>query len=130
MLNRHSNVFLFELGFARVIYCVMAKSLSERIGARAKPQKRSRRNRAVFLALRTEIEQAIADGWSKKAVWETLREEGAIQFGYDAFLAHARKSLPKVAAAASRVASQPRATTTNSPQGFTYSANPNKEELF
>jgi hypothetical protein len=108
----------------------MPKSLSERIGARAKPQKRSRRNRAVFLALRAEIEQAIADGWSKKAVWETLRAEGAIQFGYDAFLAHTRKSLPKVAVATSRVVSRAPSSRPTSPQGFEYSATPNKEELF
>jgi hypothetical protein len=112
------------------MHCSMPKSLSERIGARAKPQKRSRRNRAVFLALRAEIEQAIADGWSKKAVWETLREEGAIQFGYDAFLAHARKALPTASAATSRVASRPQANRAKSPPAFEYSATPNKEELF
>jgi len=65
----------------------MAKSLSERIAARAvkKTSPRYAQNKATFLALRGEIKQALEDGWPVKSAWETLFEEGKIDFGYQAF---------------------------------------------
>lgn len=65
----------------------MANSLSERIAARTAKQNpsRSAQNRATFLALRTEIKQAMEDGWPVKTVWETLQEEGKVSFSYQAF---------------------------------------------
>jgi len=65
----------------------MAKTLSKRIAARMKNDdvglKKS--SRTIFLALRGEIEEALNDGWTVKVVWETLREEGKVAFGYQAF---------------------------------------------
>lgn len=63
------------------------KSLSERIAERAGKRKPSvaAQNRAVFLALRSEIKQALDDGWPVKTTWETLHEEGKVVFGYHAF---------------------------------------------
>ena len=60
----------------------MAKSLSERITARMVKKKpsRSAQNRAAFLALRVDIKQALDDGWPVKSIWETLHEEGKIDF--------------------------------------------------
>lgn len=71
----------------------MEKNLSERIAARVvgkrAPGDRSHgdenQNRAIFLALRPDIKQALEDGWAIKSVWETLHEEGKVTFGYDAF---------------------------------------------
>lgn len=64
------------------------KSLSERIAERVsarKSQSRDSINRATYLALRDDIRGALADGWSINTIWETLREEEKINFGYTAF---------------------------------------------
>lgn len=69
----------------------MIKNLSERIAARAEEKKASRggKNRATFLSLRSEIKQALDDGWTVKVIWETLHEEGKIDFSYQAFRGYA-----------------------------------------
>jgi hypothetical protein len=65
----------------------MEKSLSERIADRVLKQKSSAgdQNRAVFLALRDEIQKAINDGWTVMVIWKTLRTEGKVDFSYQAF---------------------------------------------
>lgn len=71
----------------------MAKSLSERIAARTVKKKpsRSAQNRAVFLALRVDIKQALNDGWPVKSIWETLHEEEKVDFSYQAFRGYANR---------------------------------------
>ena len=71
----------------------MAKSLSERIAERVQARKLSKtgKNRAVFLALRSDIKQALDDGWPIKTIWETLYQEGKIAFGYDAFIGYVNR---------------------------------------
>ena len=71
----------------------MAKSLSERIAARTVKKKpsRSAQNRAAFLALRVDIKQALDDGWPVKSIWETLHEEGKVDFSYQAFRGYANR---------------------------------------
>lgn len=73
------------------------KTLSERIAARVKT-KRSQ-NRAAFLALRSEIAQAMADGWPIKTIWQTLHEEGKVSFGYEAFINHVKRLIKAPSAA-------------------------------
>ncbi|MEO8627531.1 MAG: TraK family protein [Betaproteobacteria bacterium] len=70
---------------------IVGKSLSERITARSskKTAGRSDLNRGTFLALRNEVKQAIDDGWSVKTIWETLRDEGKISYGYQPFRRYA-----------------------------------------
>lgn len=66
----------------------MAKSLSERIAERMSTKQPSQagKNRAAFLAVRDDVKKALNDGWPVKVVWATLRDEGRIAFGYDAFI--------------------------------------------
>lgn len=83
------------------------KSLSERIAERAQRKQKKGRggpNRAAFLAIRGEIAKALDDGWPIKEVWETLVEEGAIKFGYDAFLGYVKKLIQAPAPKAERAA--------------------------
>ena len=65
----------------------MALNLSARITERTKLKSpaRNAQNRAAFLALRPDIEEALKDGWPVKTIWETLHEEGKITYGYQAF---------------------------------------------
>jgi hypothetical protein len=67
-------------------------SLSRRIAARviADPGKSSgRANRAVFLEVRDEVQRALEDGWSVLAIYNALRAEGVVSFGYQAFRRYA-----------------------------------------
>jgi len=71
----------------------MAKSLLDILAARAakKPPNQKTRNRAAFLANIEEIRQALDNGWSVKDIWEALKEDGRIPFGYQAFLGYVKR---------------------------------------
>lgn len=61
----------------------MAKTLSERIASRT--VRGRAQHLATFLVLRSDIQQAVQDGWPLKHIWETLHEEGKVAFGYQSF---------------------------------------------
>ena len=65
------------------------KRLSDRIGERVRENRLI--NRARFLALRSEIQEALNDGWSMSAIHSTLLDEGKIAFCYSSFVNYARK---------------------------------------
>ncbi len=67
------------------------KSLSVRVQERAQRVLPAARNRAQIVALQQEIEQALKDGCSLAMMWNTLHDEGTIQFSYETFRAHVRK---------------------------------------
>jgi len=69
------------------------KTLSEEIAEhrKGKNQKKSNRNRVVFLSLKAEIEAALDDGWSLLSIWEVLYKKGKIQFKYATFNRHAKE---------------------------------------
>jgi len=71
----------------------MPKSLSQRIADRVTKEDKgaTKKNRAIFLALRAEVETAIKDGWPIKTIWETLHEEGRVTFSYQAFRLYVNK---------------------------------------
>ena len=131
----------------------MAKSLSARIAeriARKKPAGNVR-NRAAFLALRGEVQQAIDDGWPVKTIWETLHDEEKVAFSYQAFLGYVNRlilsppgkgeaaSTPAVAVQSRQVAPSLAPPSANNPAewkpeklaatGFTFNRTPKKEDL-
>ena len=61
----------------------MSPSLSERISMREQKNP-GRRNlyEPAFLALKTEIGQALHDGWSMRQIWSTLKDEKRICCSY------------------------------------------------
>jgi len=121
----------------------MTKSLSERIAARAAGKKPSHggQNRAVFLALRVDIKQALDDGWPIKSIWETLHAEKKIDFSYQAFWNYVNHLILSPPAPTNQVSDQKlNAKTTQSGQkpktteaptmgGFTFNPTPNREDL-
>lgn len=111
----------------------MHKDLSARIAERVKKQRISSRdqNRAVFLALRQEIAQAMQDGWSVMTIWRTLKDEGKITFSYQAFRLYVNK-LVHPSAPPRSPSTQSGPSGTGQPQkssGFTFNPVPNLEEL-
>lgn len=78
----------------------MKKTLSERIAERVgkRESKPKEKNKALMLGLREEIEGALSDGWPIMAIWETLSEEGKVDFTYQAFRGHVAKFIAKRAA--------------------------------
>ncbi|KXU38681.1 hypothetical protein AXE65_12445 [Ventosimonas gracilis] len=75
----------------------MAKRLSEKIAMQMKADARkvSGHSRAIFLSLRDEIEEAVSDGWTLKAIWATLYKEGIVEFKYGMFRRYAQQILKK-----------------------------------
>ena len=129
----------------------MAKSLSERIAQRVSARQPSRigKNRASFLAVRNDVRKALEDGWSVKVIWDTLCDEGKIEFGYDAFIGYVNRLIrntemspakpPAVEVKADKSALKGKAKT-DTPQKskaeappsigcFSFNPKPNKEDL-
>jgi len=74
----------------------MPKSISERIYQREKDRPKSRaksrnKNRIAFLAVQEEVLEALDVGWSVKAIWNTLHEEGKIEMTYETFTVYVRR---------------------------------------
>lgn len=51
----------------------------------------AKRNLAVFLVLRDQINLAINSGWSVKDIWELLHDEGKMVISYQVFLRLVKK---------------------------------------
>lgn len=60
----------------------MKKSLTENIMTSKQSQQRTnaRKNKVAFLAMREDISEALEKGWSITVIWETLRDEGSLQY--------------------------------------------------
>jgi hypothetical protein len=123
----------------------MPNSLSQRIAEHAKTKAPTvaGKNRAAFLAVREEVKGALDDGWPIKTVWETLREEGKIEFGYDAFIRYVDRLIgprkqPEIAAASlptpaatdkSNAEAGVRRGTAPEIHGFHFQSSPKREDL-
>ena len=122
----------------------MTKKLSERIAERAtaKVQGRNAKNKAQFLSVRHEVEEALGENWTVKDIWETLHEEGAISFSYEAFRNHVnawKHSNPETnkPAVSIKQKSTPEKNSKNEPsklqekpKGFFINPSPKKEDYF
>lgn len=76
------------------------KPLSVRVAERVAAKKGApapEKNRAAFIIHRTEIQSAIDKGWPILQVWQTLREEESISYGYHAFRRHVHQLCTKPA---------------------------------
>lgn len=73
------------------------KTLSERIAQLALENNygRNAMNRASFLLVRAEVTDALDDGYSILAIWETLHDEGRICYGYQAFRRYVAQLVPR-----------------------------------
>jgi hypothetical protein len=111
------------------------KTLSERIAERAREKSActSHSNRAIILALRNDIQQALEDGWSVLAVYHTLYDEGRVTFSYQAFRRYVNRIHLGKLATEKRLPRQPSKTVFKSSatpvSGFSFNSTPNKEEL-
>jgi len=125
----------------------MKKSLSDRIADRAKRDKATRnaQNLAAFLAVKEDVAKAMADGWTGKAVYDTLRAEGKITVSYQAFLGYIRRVLRQASATPTPAQADPdtvvaaAAPPLSTPQqeapktkiaSFSFQSTPDKEDLF
>ncbi len=115
----------------------MSESLTKRVAQfmQDQPARRSGKGRVVVLALREEIRKALDDGWSVKAVWQTLRAEGSVQVGYHAFRRHVATLISSeqdrhrpVHHATRSVA--PPAQTADKPRHFHHERVPNRKEIY
>ncbi|KTD14351.1 TraK family protein [Legionella israelensis] len=110
-------------------------SLSERIAKRQakKNGANNTKNKVAFLALKEDIIGALSDGWSMKAIWETLTEEERISFTYKTFRLYVaqfiRNDLKNEPQENTKDDKKKKSKATNEIKGFTYNPIPNLEEL-
>ncbi|MCG7929943.1 MAG: TraK family protein [Candidatus Thiodiazotropha lotti] len=114
----------------------MKKSLSERIGERARKTSSCtpHANRAIVLALRGDIQAALNDGWSVLAIYQTLNDEGKVNFSYQAFRRHVNRIFPGNTdtrhGRSNTISTSNKNTQNKSKKGFSFNANPDAEDLF
>jgi len=121
----------------------MGKTLSERIAERVTKSKNSSPqaiNTAAFIALKSDIMDALNDGWAARTIWETLYSEGKIAFSYQAFRGYIHKMIlkeKKPISTKKEKAETPitsvtenKENTSKMPKAFHFEATPNKEDLF
>ncbi len=72
------------------------RKLADVLAARAakKVPMKHERNRVAFLACIEEIKEVLEGGWTIKDIWEALREEGRISFGYEVFRGYVKRMIP------------------------------------
>lgn len=130
---------------SRVDMTNSGKPFTERLRDRAASREAGgkSRNRAQFLAARTDIDAALAEGWPVRGIWELLAEEGRISFGYAWFAKFVRQhrapsnSEPPKLAPPAPPSPPPAALFTADaeppprpkPARFNHPATPNKEDL-
>ena len=76
----------------------MSKKLTELIAeeeTKRKQQGTGVKNRAVFLVLREDIKEAMADGWALKQIYRTLHTQQKITFSYQTFVNYANNLILK-----------------------------------
>ena len=86
-------------------------------------------NRVVLLALRSDITDALSQGWSMMSIWQTLYDEHKISCSYDVFRRFVRHH---------QAASPLQSPTTKTPTivkapvqpGFKFNPHPNPKDLF
>ncbi|NOT13385.1 MAG: TraK family protein [Methylococcaceae bacterium] len=100
-------------------------------------QKQSRKrdkNLVAYLAVKEDVQAAMANGYAAKTIWAHLVETQRIAFGYDTFLNYTKRSYQPKTKEATCNTEKPRIevkpTTETKPQpGFSFNSVPNKEEL-
>ena len=115
----------------------MSKSLSDRIATfmRKQPARKSGKTRASVIALRAEIQKALDDGWSVKAIWQTLHAEGSVEVGYHAFRRHVAALVPQQQAGArerqrASIPAAPQAKPPSRERHFHHDRIPQKKEIY
>ena len=76
----------------------MSKKLTELIAEEETKRKQKGtgvKNRAVFLVLREDIKEAMADGWALKQIYRTLHTQKKITFSYQTFVNYANDLILK-----------------------------------
>ncbi len=113
----------------------MGSSLSERIAKNQLSKKVSdnSRNKVAFLALKNDIAAALTDGWSMKAIWETLSMEKKISFSYKTFCVYVTRLInapfkPDMQEN-TREDEKEKSKSPNEIRGFTFNPKPNLEDL-
>lgn len=113
----------------------MGSSLSERITKNqlSKQVSDNSRNKVAFLALKDDIAAALADGWSMKAVWETLYMEEKISFSYKTFCVYVTRlihaPLKPDMQKNTKEDEKEKSKSHDEIRGFTFNPKPNLEEL-
>ena len=118
----------------------MAKNYTEELAEWVKRREASKprqdRNAVAFLAVRTDVQAAMDAGYSRKTIWEHLRETGKVSCRYETFLRLVQRHLKRrlVTQATPPVPEKPSSPAAKkSPPpaagSFTFDPKPNKEEL-
>ena len=93
-------------------------------------------NMVAFLAVRADVQEAMAAGYAVKTIWEHLHETGKIPYRYETFLKHVRRYITTDTSA--KIKTKPvlpqsvTAQVVKKPPsigGFSFDANPKEEDL-
>lgn len=111
--------------------------LAEWVEERDASRRRQDKNLVAFLAVRTDVKEAMDAGYALKTIWEHLYGLGKIPHRYETFLKHVHRHIEKTPTVPEPgTVTQPNQEKDNKPDqkpvkatGFTFDATPKKEDL-
>jgi len=88
----------------------------------------------AYLAVKKDVQEAMADGYAAKTIWAHLVETRRIEFGYDTFLNYTKRQHPSQTKEEVCKTGKPRpennsTVETKQQPGFSFNSVPNKEDL-
>ena len=106
----------------------MTKALSERIALFTDKHKNTGKQfLPVFIALKSDIEQALQDGWTVHQVWITLHDEGKIKCSYQWFRTLVNRHITDNRK--QKILTTPEKSAVADQDGFRFNSATEKEEL-
>lgn len=122
---------------------IYPEELAEWVKKREATRPRQDKNVVAFLSLKSDVQDAIAAGYSLLTIWEHLHEKGKIPYRYETFLKHVRRHIksrppaidgqppdpPRPPAAGKTAAPRPQQPAPPAPAGFRFDSQPKKEDL-
>ena len=109
--------------------------LGQWVKSREASRARSDQSRVAFLAVRAEVQAAMAAGYAVKTIWAHLRETGRIACRYETFLNYVRRHIKEAPPPADEGRAEkphpaaPKPAASPGVEGFTFDATPKQEEL-
>jgi hypothetical protein len=105
-------------------------SLLSRLRQKVSASSGRRHHRAIFIAMHDEIAEALGAGYTLKAIWELLREEGRLAMSYATFRAHCKAAGLKRVSKSASASPRPTPPAPRQVPGFFHPSTPDVKAIY
>lgn len=114
------------------------QELAQWVNEKEKSKPPQDKSLVAFLAVKSNVQEAIDAGYSLKTIWQHMHDTGRLPYRYETFLRHVKKHLAKTAEippsppvdkGQSKPSDPAPGSIATRPQGFAFNPTPNTKEL-